>query len=93
MRLLLEKQQNQYGVHGHVLMLVVGAEPNREHGVQYPNLFALVKELGIPNPFTPFTPSGFWTPEGLTCSAPIFSEQQQLPALIGQFVYTSPLFR
>ena len=61
--------------------------------MQYPNLFALVKELGIPNPFTPFTTSGFWTPDGLTCSAPVFSEEQRLPALIGQFVYTSPLFR
>jgi hypothetical protein len=61
--------------------------------VQYPNLFSLVKELGIPNPFTPFTTSGFWSPEGLTCSAPVFSENTRLPALIGQLVYTSPLFR
>jgi hypothetical protein len=32
---------------------------------QYCNIEALVKELGIPSPFTPFTRSSFWTPEGL----------------------------
>jgi hypothetical protein len=34
--------------------------------MQYHNIFALVKELGIPNPFTRWTPSGFWSPTGLT---------------------------
>lgn len=63
------------------------------HAAQYPNIFGLVKELGIPNPFTPFTTSGFWTRDGLSVSAPVFSEQQQWPALIGQFIHTSPLFR
>ena len=60
--------------------------------VQYPNIFGLVKELNIPNPFTPFSTSGFWTRDGLSVSAPVFSEQQQFPALIGQFIHTSPLF-
>eukprot|EP00892_Ulva_mutabilis_P003924 jgi/Ulvmu1/1903/UM012_0062.1 len=59
----------------------------------YPNIYDLVKELEIENPFTPFTTSGFWTPEGLSTSAPVFSQEDQLPALIGQFVYTNPLFR
>jgi hypothetical protein len=61
--------------------------------MQYPNIFGLVKELGIPNPFTPFTTSGFWTPDGLSVSAPVFSEERLWPALIGQFIHTSPLFR
>jgi hypothetical protein len=60
---------------------------------QYPNIFALVKELCIPNPFTPFTTSGFWTREGLSVSAPVFSKERQLPALLGQFIHTSHLFR
>ena len=61
--------------------------------MQYPNIFALVKQLGIPNPFTPFTTSAFWSREGLTTTAPVFSTQTQFPALIGQFIHTSPLFR
>ena len=61
--------------------------------MQYPNIFALVKELGIPDPFTPFTTSGFWTRDGLSVSAPVFSKEQQFPALLGQFIHTSPLFR
>lgn len=32
---------------------------------QYCNIEALVKELGIPSPFTPFTRSSMWTPDGL----------------------------
>lgn len=65
----------------------------RADAAQYPNIFALVKELGLANVFTPFTTSGFWTRDGLSVSAPVFSEQLQLPALLGQFVHTSPLFR
>lgn len=61
--------------------------------MQYPNIYDLVKELEIESPFTPFTTSGFWTPEGLSTSAPVFSQEDQLPALLGQFVYTNPLFR
>lgn len=64
-----------------------------DSALQYPNIFDLVKELGIESPFTPFTTSGFWTPEGLSTSAPVFSQEERLPALIGQFVYTNPLFR
>jgi hypothetical protein len=36
--------------------------------LQYCNIEALVKELGIPSPFTPFTSSSFWTPDGLQVS-------------------------
>ena len=33
---------------------------------QYANIFALVRELGLRDVFTRFTPSGFWSPSGLT---------------------------
>lgn len=61
--------------------------------LQYHNVFALVKEMGIPHPFTDWTTSGFWSPRGLTTEAPVFSKQQQYPTLLGQFIHTFPLFR
>ena len=61
--------------------------------VQYHNIFALVRELGIENPFTDWTTSGFWSPQGLTTEAPVFSRRPQLPTMLGQFVHTLPLFR
>ncbi|CAL5218947.1 g699 [Coccomyxa viridis] len=60
---------------------------------QYHNIFALVRELGIENPFTDWTTSGFWSPQGLTTEAPVFSRRPQLPTMLGQFVHTLPLFR
>lgn len=36
--------------------------------LQYANIQALVAELGIPDPFTPFTRSRFWSPQGLVVS-------------------------
>ena len=60
---------------------------------QYHNIFALVRELGIPWPFTDWTTSGFWSHRGLTTEAPVFSRQEQYPTLLGQFVHTFPLFR
>eukprot|EP00210_Caulerpa_lentillifera_P001559 g1497.t1 len=60
---------------------------------QYHNIFALVKELGIDNPFTEFTRSGFWCPEGLTTEGPVFSELPQYPTLLGQFIHTTRLFK
>jgi len=56
----------------------------------YPNINALVNELGI-TPFTDYLTSGFWSPEGLITEAPVFSSKPQLPTLLGQFAYTSPL--
>ncbi|KAI8468019.1 MAG: hypothetical protein J3K34DRAFT_454404 [Monoraphidium minutum] len=58
---------------------------------EYKNLFRLIRELGIPWPLTDWTTSGFWSPKGLTTEAPVFSRQQQLPTLMGQFVHTSGL--
>ena len=61
--------------------------------MQYHNIFALVRELGIENPFTDCTTSGYWSPQGLTTEAPVFSRRPQLPTMLGQFVHTLPLFR
>ena len=62
--------------------------------MQYHNIFALVRELGIPWPFTDWETSGFWSPEkGLTIEAPVFSKLPRLPTMLGQFVHTLPLFR
>jgi len=62
---------------------------------EYPNIFSLLQKLdNMPEwPLGKFETSGFWGPSGdLITEAPVFSEQPQLPALIGQFVYTNPLF-
>ena len=61
--------------------------------VQYHNIFSLVRELGIENPFTEFTRSGFWCPEGLTTEGPVFSKLPQYPTLLGQFIHTTQLFK
>ncbi|WIA19763.1 hypothetical protein OEZ85_005677 [Tetradesmus obliquus] len=60
---------------------------------QYSNIEALVSELGIPSPFTPFTRSSFWSPDGLQVESPIFQDLPRLPAPLGSFVHTAPLFR
>ncbi|KAI7840340.1 hypothetical protein COHA_006122 [Chlorella ohadii] len=53
----------------------------------------MVKELGIPWPFTDFETSGFWGRGGkLITEAPVFSKLPRLPAILGQFVHTAPLF-
>uniref|UniRef100_A0A7S0DH89 Amine oxidase domain-containing protein n=1 Tax=Amorphochlora amoebiformis TaxID=1561963 RepID=A0A7S0DH89_9EUKA len=61
---------------------------------QYPNIFALVKELGLKDDqvFTPLTRSGLYTPKGLYTQAPIFSQLPRLPSPFGQALYTAPLF-
>ena len=61
---------------------------------QYHNIFSLVGELGIrPNPFTDWTESSFYRPSGLLTEGPIFQRQPRLPTMLGQAVYTFPLFR
>jgi len=59
---------------------------------QYANIFALVRELGLRDVFTRFTPSGFWSPRGLTTQAPVFSELPRYPTMLGQFIHTAGLF-
>ena len=49
-------------------------------------------ELGLRSRLTDFLTSGFWGPAGLITEAPVFSKQPKLPAFLGQFVYTAPLF-
>ncbi|DBA90704.1 TPA: hypothetical protein ACH3X1_003920 [Trebouxia sp. C0004] len=59
---------------------------------QYSNINALVGELGIDNPFTEWTRSSFWDPDGLQVQSPIFQNQPRLPTPLGSFLYTSPYF-
>ncbi|KAI5076277.1 hypothetical protein GOP47_0008342 [Adiantum capillus-veneris] len=60
---------------------------------QYGNIYELVKELGIPWPFTDWTRSTFYSPNGIQVEAPILSALPRLPAPFGSFIYTSPYFR
>ncbi|WPT12651.1 Phytoene dehydrogenase [Picochlorum sp. SENEW3] len=64
----------------------------------YPNINRLCDELEI-QPFTDFLTSGFWARSEsgrgaqLVTEAPVFSQKKpQLPTILGQFLYTSPLF-
>ncbi|KAL3146106.1 hypothetical protein ABBQ38_015455 [Trebouxia sp. C0009 RCD-2024] len=59
---------------------------------QYSNINALVAELGIEDPFTQWTRSSFWAPDGLQVQSPIFQHQPRLPTPLGSFLYTSPYF-
>lgn len=49
----------------------------------------LVEELGIPDPFTDWTSSAFYTPRGLYVKAPVLGEQPRLPTPLGSFWYTN----
>eukprot|EP00775_Hariotina_reticulata_P005159 gene5159-5397_t len=60
---------------------------------QYANIDALVADLGIPSPFTPFTSSAFWSPDGLQVESPIFQDLVRLPAPLGTLIHTATLFR
>ncbi|MGK7923796.1 MAG: FAD-dependent oxidoreductase [Spirulina sp.] len=59
------------------------------HGFWYPyqNIFRLVKELGL-SPFTPFTRSSQYSPQGLEVESPLFQKEFRLPAPLGTFFYT-----
>jgi len=59
------------------------------HGFWYPyrNIFALTDQLGI-QPFTPWTRSSQYSPQGLEVEAPLFQEQPALPSPLGTFIYT-----
>ncbi len=59
------------------------------HGFWYPyqNIFALVKELGL-QPFTPWTRSAQYSPQGLEVESPIFQDLPRLPTPMGTFLYT-----
>nr|DAD41715.1 TPA_asm: hypothetical protein HUJ06_016037 [Nelumbo nucifera] len=59
------------------------------HGFWYPyrNIFSLVDELGI-EPFTSWTRSAQYSPEGLEVEFPIYQEQPELPTPLGPLFYT-----
>ena len=59
------------------------------HGFWYPyrNIFALTDELGI-QPFTPWTRSSQFSPQGLEVESPLFQAMPYLPSPLGTFVYT-----
>jgi len=61
---------------------------------QYHNIFKLVSDLAItPNPFTDWTESSFYGPDGkLITTGPVFQRQPKLPTMLGQAVYTFPRF-
>mmetsp|Transcript_13605 Transcript_13605/g.49465 ORF Transcript_13605/g.49465 Transcript_13605/m.49465 type:complete len:454 (-) Transcript_13605:248-1609(-) len=59
---------------------------------QYWNTWRLVDELGIDNPFTEWSKSSFYTPQGLLTEGPVFQDAPRLPTPIGQAVQTFPLF-
>lgn len=44
-------------------------------------------------PFTDWTMSSFYSPEGIQVEAPVFNALPRLPTPIGSFLYTSPYFR
>lgn len=59
----------------------------------YPNIYRLLGELPGPWPLTDWSTSGFWGRDGsLITQAPVFSKQQRLPTILGQFVHTFNLF-
>ncbi|KAJ4963541.1 hypothetical protein NE237_023480 [Protea cynaroides] len=59
------------------------------HGFWYPysNIFSLVDEIGI-KPFTNWTSSAQYSPEGLEVEYPIFLDLSQLPTPLGALIYT-----
>ncbi|MBE9029844.1 FAD-dependent oxidoreductase [filamentous cyanobacterium LEGE 11480] len=59
------------------------------HGFWYPyqNIFGLVDELGL-KPFTDWTRSAQYSPNGLEVESPIFQDCPPLPAPMGTFLYT-----
>ncbi|WP_035987493.1 FAD-dependent oxidoreductase [Leptolyngbya sp. KIOST-1] len=59
------------------------------HGFWYPyrNIFALTDHLGI-QPFTEWTRSAQYSPQGLEVESPLFQAQPYLPTPLGTFLYT-----
>ncbi|ASC70414.1 Amino-oxidase [Halomicronema hongdechloris C2206] len=59
------------------------------HGFWYPyrNIFALTDHLGL-QPFTPWTRSGQYSPQGLEVESPLFQAMPYLPSPLGTFAYT-----
>lgn len=58
------------------------------HGFWYPyqNIFRLMRDLDL-HPFTPFTRSHQYSPNGLETESPIFQDKTYLPSPLGTFIY------
>ena len=63
----------------------------------YPNIEAMLAELGVDESdvFSDFTPSSFFSPDGLEATAPVFSSSDylQLPSPLGQVFATFDNFK
>ena len=61
----------------------------------YPNITSLVRELGVEehDAFTEYTPSSFWSPDGLEATAPVFGDSMALPSPLGQIFATFDNFK
>ncbi|XP_010918125.2 uncharacterized protein [Elaeis guineensis] len=74
-----------------VTLLEAGSGPAEEVGVRgfwypYRNIFSLADELGI-QPFTKWTRSAYYSPEGMEAEFPIFQDMPRLPTPFGALVY------
>ncbi|CAM9879016.1 unnamed protein product, partial [Ascophyllum nodosum] len=59
----------------------------------YPNIYDLVeRQLRVENPFTDWTRSSFFSPDGLQVEAPVLNREQEFPSPLGLFVHTRGLF-
>eukprot|EP00252_Welwitschia_mirabilis_P026450 TRINITY_DN8691_c0_g1_i1.p1 TRINITY_DN8691_c0_g1~~TRINITY_DN8691_c0_g1_i1.p1 ORF type:complete len:552 (-),score=99.64 TRINITY_DN8691_c0_g1_i1:425-2080(-) len=58
------------------------------HGFWYPyrNIFSLTEELGI-HPFTKWTRSAQYSPNGLEAESPVFQDLPRLPSPLGTLIY------
>lgn len=61
----------------------------------YPNISDLCREMNIDekDAFTEFTPSSFWSPDGLEATAPVFGDSMALPSPLGQVFATFDNFK
>ena len=59
----------------------------------YPNINALGDDLKLGDVYTPFTESSFFGPEGLECTAPVFSGSTELPSPFGQVLASFDRFK
>ncbi|KAJ0967884.1 hypothetical protein J5N97_024801 [Dioscorea zingiberensis] len=74
-----------------VTVLESGNSPAEDVGIKgfrypYRNIFSLVDELGI-QPFTKWTRSAHFSPEGLEVEFPVFQDLPRLPAPFGTLLY------
>ncbi len=59
----------------------------------YPNIYALTKDLRLNTIFTDYTTSAFWSPDGLEATAPVFGDAPTWPSPLGQIGATLTNFK